>query len=356
MELEYDELDLTGLYYDDIGAVALLTLEQEQALTPLLKSDECVRADFIHANLRLVVSIAKRYVGRGLSLLDLVQEGNIGLMRAVEKFDYTRGHKFSTYATWWIRQAVTRAIADQARTIRLPVHMSESLTRLKYAAQDIEQEKGRPPTKHELADVLGVEAETVVKWLRASMAVASLDAPCTAGDRIEEHATLRELLSDPSAADPPEACVRSLLGEQLRSALSELPARTRAIIELRYGLLDGQRLTLEETGRRFGMTRERARQLEVEGLRRIRRAQPELREWLRASDTVIPPPKVEPEIEPEPPPLPPIPADMKCCPRCEELKGADQFGAHSGRPDGKKAICRLCEKRQRVLSYRKEAA
>lgn len=355
MELEYDEFSLTGLYYDEIGATPLLTLEQEQHLTPLLLSDDQARADFIHANLRLVVSIAKKYVGRGLSLLDLVQEGNIGLMKAVERFDYTRGHKFSTYATWWIRQAVTRAIADQARTIRLPVHMSESLTRLKYAAQDLEQVNGQPPTKAELAAALGVEVETVTKWLRASLAVASLDAPCTAGDRIEEPVTLRELLSDPSAVDPPDAVSCSLLAEQLRAALDELHPRTRAIIELRYGLNDGQRLTLEETGARFGMTRERARQLEVEGFKAVRRAHPELGEWLRTQDAVtLPPPEIE--AEPPPTPPPPIPADMKYCPRCEELKDACQFGAHSARPDGKKAICRLCEKRQRVLSYRKEAA
>lgn len=342
-ELEYDEFSLTGLYYDEISAVPLLTREEEQQLTPLLLSDPRARADFIHANLRLVVSIAKKYVGRGLSLLDLVQEGNIGLMKAVEKFDYTRGHKFSTYATWRIRQAVTRAIADQARTIRLPVHMSESLTRLKYAAQELEQERGRPPTKAELAASLGVEVETVVKWLRASLAVASLDAPCAASPS-EDPGALCDFLPDESAADPPDAVSRNLLAEQLRAALGELHPRTRAIIELRYGLLDGQRLTLEQVGARFGMTRERARQLESEGFLAVAQRHPELKEWL----------DVRPEPRKE---RAPVPNGMKYCPDCGYALPLDRFWSNKARPGGLSTYCiPHQDERQRRARRRKEAA
>jgi RNA polymerase primary sigma factor len=334
-ELDY-ELDPLDLYLKEIGAIELLTIDEERRLAARLATDALARAHFLEANLRLVVSIAKKYIGRGLSLPDLIQEGSIGLMRAAERFDPARGHKFSTYATWWIRQAVTRAIADQARTIRLPVHMTEALVKLKKASQALEQNLGRVPTVRELARALGRDRETIERLLEASMTVDSLDAPA-----------FNNPSEDPSPAghfipadvdDPPDACVRSALAAQLRSALLTLPPRTRAIIELRYGLTDGEPHTLEETGRAFSMTRERARQLEVLGFEQVRSTHPELREWLddqQVRDSG---------------------GTVKRCPKCGEAKPLAVFGANKSRADGKAAYCKPCDSVRQAARYRKEAA
>lgn len=289
-------MDAVQHYLQEIGRVSLLTASEEIELAERMErgdaaqtrldaaedmnvqlrralyEDVCsgveARRHLIQANLRLVVSIAKKYVGRGLSLLDLIQEGNIGLMRAVEKFDYRKGNRFSTYATWWIRQAVTRSIAEQGRTIRLPVHMSESVGQVKRAAEKLSQSLERQPTAEEIALALGQPVDRIERILEASRRPISLETPV--GDEGEH--TLGDFLPDEELPNPTEFASQQMLRRDLATALNHLSERERRIIDLRYGLLDGQRRTLEEVGRVLGMTRERARQIEAEALRRLRQA------------------------------------------------------------------------------------
>ncbi len=287
-------LDPVQHYLQEIGRVALLTASEEIHLAERIERGNAaaiclaepadlsvaLRRDMVHAvqvghdarrhliqaNLRLVVSIAKKYVGRGLSLLDLIQEGNIGLMRAVEKFDYHKGNRFSTYATWWIRQAVTRAIAEQGRTIRLPVHMSESVGQVKRISERLAQSLERQPTAEEIALALGQPVERIQRVLEAARRPVSLETPV--GDEGEH--TLGDFLPDDEVPSPAEFASNQLLRRDLCAALDHLNERERRIIDLRYGLVDGRRRTLEEVGRALGMTRERARQIEAEALRRLR--------------------------------------------------------------------------------------
>jgi len=285
--------DLVRIYLREIGRVPLLTAEDEVELAkaieaglyaeeklnggyPLLGEEradlEWLAADgvrgkqrLIEANLRLVVSIAKRYIGRGLVFLDLIQEGNLGLIRAVEKFDYTRGYKFSTYATWWIRQAITRAIADQARTIRVPVHMVETINKLARVQRQLHQELGREATVDEIAAEMGVEPERVAEIQRIAQEPVSLQSPIG-----EEESDLGDFIEDADAVVPIEAAAFIMLQDQLERVLCELSDREQRIIQLRFGLTDGHPRTLEEVGREFGVTRERIRQIESKTLAKLR--------------------------------------------------------------------------------------
>jgi len=240
--------------------------KERSALEEQIRDAERARQHLIKANFRLVVSIAKKYIGRGVSFLDLIQEGNIGLIRAVEKFDYHRGYKFSTYATWWIRQAVTRAIADQGRTIRVPVHMCERINKVVRAARALSQELGREPSPEEIADVLGTTPQKIESIMRISQRPLSLEMPV--GEERDSH--LGDFIEDQSTPPPTDVASLQLLREQMEEILSSLSAREGRVLQLRFGLRDGRSHTLEEVGRKFGVTRERIRQIEAEALRKLR--------------------------------------------------------------------------------------
>ena len=260
-------LDSLRLYLRSIGRVELLTAEQEIALAQRIeRGDMIAKRHMVEANLRLVVSIAKGYLGRGLSFLDLIQEGSLGLIRAVEKFDYRRGYKFSTYATWWIRQAVTRAIADKARTIRIPVHMVEKLNRVAHVERQLVQRLGREPEPAEIAAELQWSIREVRDILRVAQLPVSLEKPI--GD--EEESELGDFVADDAAESPFESATESLQREDIQRALDALPERERQVIELRFGLRGHEPLTLEEVGRAFGVTRERIRQIETNTLKKLK--------------------------------------------------------------------------------------
>ncbi len=285
--------DPVRMYLQEIGQVPLLTAAEEVELAKAMESRDIAREalasgevpkeqryeyqrliergidarrHLIQANLRLVVSIAKKYTSYGLTMMDLIQEGNIGLMRAVEKFDYTKGHKFSTYATWWIRQAITRAIADQSRTIRLPVHMGEAISQVKRTSHKLQQTMQRDPSPEEIADAMGISAGKVRRTLEASMHPLSLEMPVGQ----EGDGRMGDFIEDDRVATPAEAATQTMLREQIEEVLDKLPERERKIIQLRYGLNDGKYRTLEEVGVEFGITRERIRQIEAVALRKLR--------------------------------------------------------------------------------------
>ena len=259
--------DPVRMYLKEIGKVPLLTAEQEQDLAQrMLEGDEEAKAQLIEANLRLVVSIAKRYLGRGMQFLDLIQEGNLGLIKAVDKFDHSKGFKFSTYATWWIRQAITRAIADQARTIRIPVHMVETINRLVREQRALIQELGREPTVEEIAEKMGLSVEKVREIQKISQEPVSLEKPI--GEEEDSH--LGDFIPDDDAMSPADQVAYTLLKEQLLDAMKGLTAREEKVLRLRFGLDDGRQRTLEEVGREFNVTRERIRQIEAKALRKLR--------------------------------------------------------------------------------------
>ena len=259
--------DPVRMYLREIGKVPLLTAEQEVALAKRIeRHDMEAKRQLIEANLRLVVSIAKKYVGRGMLFLDLIQEGNLGLIRAVEKFDYRRGYKFSTYATWWIRQAVTRALADQARTIRIPVHMVETINKLIRIQRQLTQDLGREPTPEEIAAEMGITPEKVREIIKVSQEPVSLENPV--GD--EGDSQLGDFIKDETAVNPDEAVGERLKNDELNRVLGLLTARERRVLQLRYGLEDGQPRTLEEVGQEFGVTRERIRQIEAKTLAKLK--------------------------------------------------------------------------------------
>ncbi len=259
--------DPIRLYLREIGKIPLLTPEQEMDLAKRMsEGDEDARRQMSEANLRLVVSIAKRYVGRGMHLLDLIQEGNLGLMKAVEKFDYTKGYKFSTYATWWIRQAITRAIADQARTIRIPVHMVETINRVLRTSHSMVQKLGREPTTDEIAQELHMDVSKVEEILKIAQEPVSLETPI--GEEEDSH--LGDFIQDDEASQPSEEASYTLLREQLEDVLSTLTPREEEVLRMRFGLRDGKPHTLEEVGKEFDVTRERIRQIESKALRKLR--------------------------------------------------------------------------------------
>lgn len=259
--------DPVRMYLREIGKVALLTAAEEVVLAKKAEKGDQESVDrLIRANLRLVVSIAKKYMGRGLSFLDLIQEGNIGLMRAVDKFDWRRGFKFSTYATWWIRQAITRAIADQARTIRIPVHMVETMNKFKRIQRKLEQDLERPPKPEEVAKEMGIEVEKAREIIKISQEPTSIETPVGK----EEDSRLKEFIPDDDLESPFEAASYELLKGHLDEVLQTLNPREQKVLELRFGLKDGRPRTLEEVGREFGVTRERIRQIEAKALRKLR--------------------------------------------------------------------------------------
>ena len=259
--------DPVRMYLKEIGNVPLLTSEEEVELARRVEQgDEEAKRKLTEANLRLVVSIAKKYVGRGMPFLDLIQEGNMGLMKAVDKFDYTKGYKFSTYATWWIRQAITRGIADTGRTIRVPVHMVETINKTLRMTRSLLQELGREPTPEEVAQQLGVPVSKVREVLKISRDPVSLDTPI--GEEDDSH--LGDFIEDDSAQSPADSAAFSMLREELDNALASLTDREQQVVRLRFGLEDGRQRTLEEVGREFNVTRERIRQIEAKALRKLR--------------------------------------------------------------------------------------
>jgi len=271
--------DPVRMYLREIGRVPLLTAAQEVSLAKRIeRRDMAAKATLIEANLRLVVSVAKRYVGRGLAFLDLIQEGNLGLIRAVEKFDYRKGYKFSTYATWWIRQAITRAIADQARTIRVPVHMVETINRLSRVQRQLLQDLGREPTIEEVAKELEVTPERVREIQKVAQEPVSLETPV--GE--DEDSELGDLIEDSAIQSPADAVAMTLRREELEGILGQLTHRERKVLELRFGLRGEEPRTLEEVGQRFGVTRERIRQIEAKTLTKLQayRDTQRLREFL----------------------------------------------------------------------------
>ena len=259
--------DPVRMYLKEIGNVPLLTTEQEVELAKRVEAgDEEAKKQLTEANLRLVVSIAKKYVGRGMPFLDLIQEGNMGLMKAVDKFDYTKGYKFSTYATWWIRQAITRGIADTGRTIRVPVHMVETINKTLRMTRTLLQELGREPTPEEVAERLNVSVSRVREVLKISRDPVSLDTPI--GEEDDSH--LGDFIEDDSALSPADSAAFSMLRAELATALDSLTDRERQVVKLRFGLEDGRARTLEEVGKEFNVTRERIRQIEAKALRKLR--------------------------------------------------------------------------------------
>ena len=269
----YDDLgegrldDPVRMYLKEIGKIKLLTPEEElETAKRMAEGDEEARKRMSEANLRLVVSIAKRYVGRGMQLLDLIQEGNLGLMKAVEKFDYTKGYKFSTYATWWIRQSITRAIADQARTIRIPVHMVETINRVLRTSHSMVQTLGREPTTEEVAKELHMDVSKVEEIMKIAQEPVSLETPV--GEEEDSH--LGDFIQDDDASQPSEEASYTLLREQLEDVLATLTPREQQVLRMRFGLQDGKPHTLEEVGKEFDVTRERIRQIESKALRKLR--------------------------------------------------------------------------------------
>ena len=277
-EVELDKIDLSvpegvsiedpvRMYLKEIGKVNLLTADEETELAKRMElGDEAAKKRLAEANLRLVVSIAKRYVGRGMLFLDLIQEGNLGLIKAVEKFDYRKGYKFSTYATWWIRQAITRAIADQARTIRIPVHMVETINKLIRVSRQLLQELGREPQPEEIAEEMNMSVERVREILKISQEPVSLETPI--GEEEDSH--LGDFIQDDNVPVPADAAAFTLLKEQLVEVLGTLTEREQKVLRLRFGLDDGRARTLEEVGKEFNVTRERIRQIEAKALRKLR--------------------------------------------------------------------------------------
>jgi len=259
--------DPVRMYLKEIGRVSLLTAADEVDLAKAIEAGSYeAKQRLTEANLRLVVSIAKKYIGRGMSFLDLIQEGNMGLIRAVEKFDYHKGYKFSTYATWWIRQAITRAIADQARTIRIPVHMVETINKLVRVSRRLLQELGREPSDDEIAEEMGITPEKVREIIKVSQDPVSLETPI--GEEEDSH--LGDFVEDKDAVAPSDAASLTMLHNEVEDILDTLTPRERRVLQLRFGLIDGHQRTLEEVGKRFGVTRARIRQIEAQALRKLR--------------------------------------------------------------------------------------
>lgn len=259
--------DPVRMYLKEIGRISLLSSEEELELSVrIANGDEAAKNTLAESNLRLVVSIAKRYVGRGLLFLDLIQEGNIGLMKAVEKFDYGKGYKFSTYATWWIRQAITRALADQARTIRVPVHMVETINKMARVQRQMTLELNREPSEEELAEKMGITVDKVREVMKISQDPVSLDTPI--GEEDDSH--LGDFIKDERSMSPEEYATNEILKEEIRNVLMTLQEREQEVLELRFGLVDGTSHTLEEVGKKFNVTRERIRQIEAKALRKLR--------------------------------------------------------------------------------------